>query len=176
MGLRGWFRRRPNSPAEAWRERWQQATRAGDAAAAAELRASLANLGDDVELEHEMLDGLDRLIALSAELHAGRIPRVETTHRVIGADACHFSAPASLPDDPAQPSGRVLLTSARAVFVGGSRREAVPWHGIRGVVRGERDVLLIRSADDALRVRFNTFGDALAAAALGNHLKRRRPL
>jgi hypothetical protein len=44
------------------------------------------------------------------------------------------------------------------------------------VVRGERDVLLIRSADDALRVRFNTFGDALAAAALGNHLKRRRPL
>ena len=37
----------------------------------------------------------------------------------MGQEECHFIAPASLPDDPLQPSGRVLLTARRALFAGG---------------------------------------------------------
>jgi len=176
MGFKDWFRRADRSPAAAWRERWEQAAHARDSVAAVELRRALtsdSSLGGDLEMEHEMLEGLDRLIALDTELHAGRVPQVETSHRVVGADACFFSAPASLPDDPSQASGRVLLTSTRAVFVGGAKFAAVPWHAVREAVRVQRDVLLVRSVDDGLRLRFNTFGDAMAAAALSAHLKKR---
>jgi hypothetical protein len=176
MGLKDWFTRRDRSPAAAWRERWENAAQARDAVAAAALRQELDNgisLGPDLEIEYEMADALDRMIALAAELDAGRVPRLETTHRVVGSDACHFSAPASLPDDQSQASGRVLLTSTRAVFVGGAKLASVPWHAVREAARVHRDLLLIRSADDGLRLRFNTYGDALAAAALAAHLKKR---
>ncbi len=176
MGFKKWFTRSDRSPVAAWRERCEQAAKARDSVAAVELRHALTSdpsLGSDLEMEHEMLDGLDRVIALAAELTAGRLPQVETSHRVVGADACHFSAPASLPDDPSQASGRVLLTSTRAVFVGGAKLAAVPWHAVREAARIQRDLLLVRSADDGLRLRFNTFGDAMAAAALAAHLKKR---
>jgi hypothetical protein len=176
MGLMDWFTRSAPPPTAAWRERWEKAAHTRDAAAAAALRRALeddAALGTDLEIEYEMADGLDRLIALAAELDAGRVPHVETSHRVVGTDACHFSAPASMPDDHAQASGRVLLTSTRAVFVGGSRLAALPWHAVRETARVHRDVLIVRSADDALRLRFNTYGDTLEAAALASHLKRR---
>lgn len=178
MGLRDWFRgRRAPAPMAEWREHWKQAVEAPSAATLDVLRRDLAAvvpLVDDVEVEQEMLEGLEQLLALTADLAAGRPPRVETTHRVIGADACHFSAPASLPDDPAQASGRLLLTSTRAVFVGGTRLTALPWHALREVVRADRDLLLVRSAEDAVRFRFNTFGDALAAAALARYLRPKR--
>jgi len=179
MGLKDWFTRRDHSPAAVWRERWEKAAQARDAAAAAALRQQLAadaSLGTDLEIEYEMADGLDRVIALAAELDAGRVPHLETSHRVVGTDACHFSAPATLPDDHSQASGRVLLTSTRAVFVGGAKLASVPWHAVREAARVHRDLLLIRSADDGLRLRFNTYGDALAAALLAAHLKKRRPL
>ena len=176
MGIKDWFRRTDPPPAAAWRRRWERAAELRDTDAAAELRLALttdAALGEDLEIEHEMADGLDRLIALATELQAGRVPRLETSHRVVGGDACHFSAPASLPDDPSQPSGRVLLTSSRAVFVGGAKLTAITWHAVRDAARVHRDVLLIRSADDGLRLRFNTYGDAMEAAALAAHLKKR---
>ena len=81
-------------------------------------------MADDVEIEEEMLDGLERLVALTGELQASRLPSVETTHRVVGTDVCHYSAPASMPEDPAQPSGRLLLTGTRAVFIGGAKLTA----------------------------------------------------
>ena len=176
MAFKDWFRRADRSPAAAWRARWEAAAQTADAAAAAELRAALSSNpppGGDLEIEEEMLEGLERLVELTAELTAGGLPRIETSHRVVGHDACHFSAPASLPDDPSQASGRVLLTSTRAVFVGGAKLSAVPWHTVREVARVHRDLLLVRSADDGLRFRFNTFGDALTAAALAKHLKTR---
>lgn len=71
---------------------------------------------DDLEIEEEMLDGLRQLLELERELRASHLPRVETSHRVVGSDRCHFSAPVSMPDDPAQPTGRLLLTSTRAAF------------------------------------------------------------
>jgi hypothetical protein len=176
MGLKDWFRRSDRSPAALWHERWERAAQTRDADAAASLRDALvtdSSLGTDLEIEHEMADGLDRLIALAGELDAGRVPRIETAHRVVGADLCHFTAPASLPDDHSQASGRVLLTSTRAVFVGGARFASMPWHAVRNAARLQRDVLLIRSADDALRLRFNTFGEAMEAVALAAYLSKR---
>jgi len=127
----------------------------------------------DGEVEHEMLDGLDRLLALTDALNAGELPRIDTSHRVVGTDVCHFSAPASLPDDHSQASGRVLLTSARAIFVGGATLTTMPWHAVREVASTGRDVLLVRSAEEGVRFRFNTFGDAMAAAALARRLTKR---
>jgi hypothetical protein len=172
-----WFGKKAPSPADSWRARWQQAVETLDRRNAEQLRAELVDdgaLGDaDLEIEHEMVDALDCLLALTEELEAGGLPRVETSHRVVGADACHFSAPASLPDDAAQPSGRVLLTSSRAVFIGGAKLTALPWHSVREVASTDRDLLLIRSTEDAVRFRFNTFTDALTAAALARRLKKR---
>jgi hypothetical protein len=177
MGIRDWFRRdRADEGVREWRAEWRRAADARDAAAAARLRERLQAappLADDLEIEHEMADALDHLIALAADLDAGRLPVLETTHRVVGSDACHFSAPASLPDDPGQASGRVLFTSVRAVFVGGARLAPLPWHAVREVAQAERDVLLVRSAEDGLRFRFNTYTDALAATALARHLRRK---
>jgi hypothetical protein len=49
----------------------------------------------------------------------------------------------------------------------------MPWHAVRNAARLQRDVLLIRSADDALRLRFNTFGEAMEAVALAAYLSKR---
>jgi hypothetical protein len=175
MSFRHWFTRRRETPLDLWRARWATAAAASDRAEAARLREELEAtppLAEDLEIEQEMMDGLERVLALDDDLTAGRFPRIETSHRVVAADACHFSVPASLPDDPAQAAGRVLFTSSRAVFVGGARLAAVPWHAVKEAVRADRDLLLVRTAEDALRLRFNTYGDALCAAALARRLKR----
>jgi hypothetical protein len=175
-----WLKRGEQSPIDAWRARWHQAVQTLNATEAEWLRSALksgaALGGEDLEIEQEMLDGLDRLLALTAEIATGRLPRIETAHRVVGADICHFSAPASVPDDHSQASGRVLLTSTRAVFAGGAKLAPVPWHAVREIASAERDVLLIRSADSGVRFRFNNYGDAMVAAALAKRLKRPGPL
>jgi hypothetical protein len=176
MGVLDWFRRSDGvaAPAVAWRSEWERALRERDADAAARLRAALhgsPSIADDIEIEEEMLEALEHALVLARELQAGTLPAIETSHRVIGTDACHFSAPASLPDEAAQPSGRLLLTSARAVFVGGAKVTAVPWHAARQAVRDDRDVLLVRGAGgEPLRFRCNTYRDAVAAEAIANHL------
>ena len=179
MGLFGWFARKDGGGTREWREAWTRAVAALDAAAVDQLDASLHRqppIADDIEMEEEMLDALRQVIALEAELGAGRPPVVETSHRVVGADRCHFSAPVSLPDDPAQPTGRLLLTSTRAVFAGGARAPALPWHGVREVVQSGRDLLFVfqRSAgDEGQRYRCNSFGEALCGAAIARYLSRR---
>ena len=132
---------------------------------------------DDLEIEEEMLDALRHLVALAVDLEAGRVPIVETSHRVVGPDRCHFSTPVSMPDDPAQPTGRLLLTSARAVFAGGARTPALPWHATREVIQSGRDLLFVsRNAqgDEGQRFRCNSFTDALCGAAIARHLMRSR--
>jgi hypothetical protein len=84
-----------------------------------------------------------------------------------------------MPDDPAQPTGRLLLTSGRAAFAGGARAPALPWHGLRQVVRAERDLIFVRAGgDDGVRFRCNSFSEAACGAALARHLMRaaRQPL
>lgn len=181
-----WLKRTPDGVSEeaaAWRREWTAAIAAPDAAALDRLRQSLAAVAAamasrnghpaaaDLETEEEMLDALARLVDLHAAIDGGALPRIDTTHRVVGADVCHFTAPASMPDAAAQPSGRLLLTGTRALFVGGPRLVALPWHAAAEIVRTDRDVLIVKhDRTDLLRFRCNTYGDALAAAILARHL------
>ncbi len=178
MGLFGsLLRRRTDAGVKAWREKWAAAVAALDETAAADLERALQQqppLADDVEIEQEMLDALREVIALERDLGAGNPPLVETTHRVVGKDPCHFSSPASMPDDPAQPTGRLLFTSARAVFAGGSRVPSLPWHGVRDIVQTGRDILFVTRTDsaDGQRFRCNSYGEALCGAAIARYLVR----
>lgn len=180
MALFGFLsRRRRDDGTRAWRNDWTAAVEALDAGAVARLDAALhasPPLAEDLEVEEEMLDGLKQLLALAAEITAVGPPTIETSHRVVGHDVCHFSAPVSVPDDPAQPTGRLLLTSTRAVFAGGARAPAVAWHAVRHVVRNGRDLLFVTTRggdEDGVRYRCNSFGEALCGAAIARHLVER---
>ena len=183
MGLFRWLKGKSgstngSSALSSWQHAWRAACAEPTAERAASLDAALQSLGlseDDAEIEREMLEGLGQLVALSGAVSAGALPTIETGHRVVGADTCHFSAPASMPDEPSQPGGRLLLTSARAIFVGGAKASTVPWHAILEVIDQDRDVVLVRH-DRATFYRFrcNVYSDALSAAFLARHLARRQ--
>jgi len=175
MSLFGFLKRgRRDEAARDWLQDWERAVEAGDAEASARLRAALAvraAAGDEVELEEEMLQALDDLRALERNLAAGELPTIETSHRVAAGERCHFSAPVAMPDDPAQPTGRLLLTSGRAAFAGAARAPAVPWHATRSVIRAGRDIVFVRAgSDDGIRFRCNSFSDAVCATAIARHL------
>jgi hypothetical protein len=182
MTLLGWIRgRRGNENGrklEAWRNKWQDATAAPDAAVVVALTSDLESLGlaeEDIEIEREMVEGLEQLIELQTTLSAEGLPIIQTGHRVVGTDMCHFSAPTSMPDDPAQPSGRLFFTAARAIFAGGARTVTLPWHAVAEVVQQGRDVVLVRHDRETLhRFRCNVFADALCAALLARTLSRRQ--
>ncbi len=160
-----------------WRKRWQRAAGAPDAGAIASLAAELDGMAfpeEDIEIEREMLDGLVHVSHLHAAVTAQGLPVVETGHRVVGTEACHFSVPSSMPDDAAQPSGRLIFTAARAIFVGGARALTLPWHTVADVVQQERDVILVRHDRKTVhRFRCNVFADALCAGLLARTLSRR---
>jgi hypothetical protein len=182
MRLTGWLKRR-QSEAERrrgeWRGAWSTALESEDGQRLDELRERLPALeghGSDIEIELEMLDALERLVRLRGDLGAGALPVVETHHRVIGGERCHFAAPASLPADPAQPSGRVLFTPSRALFVGSGKSTAVAWHAVPHIVRQERDLVLARAdATGGAHFRFNTYADAVVAGFLARRLRGARP-
>ena len=181
MALFGWFKGNAGTIGKQqahWREAWRRAMDAEDASQLPTLRHDLDTLHsvvEDVELEEEMLDGLQRIADLQASAADGTLPVIDTHHRIVGSDVCHFSAPASLPDDPSQPSGRVLLTGTRSLFLGGARGASVAWHSVRDAVRIDRDVLLVRADGSAgAHFRFNSFADAAAAAYLARRLRRTR--
>lgn len=178
MKLFDWFGRRDghDKGRRRWREAWAAAVAREDAAQAETLKAELDALqiqrGEDIEVELEMLDALERIGLLRQQTANGSLPDVETHHRVVAGERCHFTAPASLPDDPAQASGRLLFSTSRSVFVGGGRPRPLPWHAVREVIRAERDVVFVR-ADGSVgtRFRFNTFADAVEAAFLARRLR-----
>ena len=161
-----------------WRKDWEQASAEPSRDQLAMLRSRLDALGPDderFEIEREMLDGLESVAELAAQVSSNGLQPVVTGHRAVGHDRCYFSAPASLPDDPAQPSGTFLLTNARAIFVGGARSIALPWHSVGRCLRQDRDLVLIRSnQQDLHRLRCNSFGDALRAVFLAREVTGRR--
>ena len=126
---------------------------------------------EEIELEREMLEGLERAAALATGIDANGLPVVETGHRVVGAERCHFSAPASMPDDPLQPSGRVLFTARRAIFAGGGATIGLGWHTVGEAGHSDRD-LVIATVDRQrfLRFRCNSFADAMCAAVIARRL------
>jgi hypothetical protein len=177
MGLIGWFTKRAESEQDRrlrqWRGAWDAAARTGNATDVARLRSELDALGlpeEEIEIEREMLDGLEQLAALSSAVESAGLPTIQTGHRVVRNDACHFTAPASMPDEPSQPGGRLLLTSARMIFVGGPGASAA-WHALAEVVQTDRDVLLVR-ADGARMYRFrcNSYADAMTGAFVARRL------
>jgi hypothetical protein len=184
MGLLVWLKARARNRHERqgldeWRRQWRAACgEEPDPTRIAALSAALERLGlseEDAEIEREMLEGLELLAALRASVASGELPRVETGHRIVGADLCHFSAPASMPDEPSQPGGRLLLTALRAIFVGSARAVTVPWHAISDVLDEGRDVILVRHGRETFhRFRCNVYGDALSAAFLARTLSAGR--
>lgn len=181
MGLLDWLKGRSTGGdpgLSEWRRAWAEAAIRIDEHTVSSLESRLKALAlpeEDIEIEQEMLEGARDLVRLRAEVDGSGLPVVDTGHRVIGGDTCHYSAPVSMPDDPAQPSGRLLLTGARAVFAGAGRTTAVPWHMVAEVVRAERDIVLIRKGrEDLHRFRCNTFADALCGAFLAQRLIERR--
>jgi hypothetical protein len=156
---------------------WAEAVEAPDRSRAEELRGSLQAIAaeeadtDALDMEREMLEALDALVELSDVVSTQGPATIPTGHRAVGADSCFFSAPASLPDDPAQPSGTLLLTSTRLIFVGGAKSVTVPWHSVSECVRQDRDLLIARAdRQDVQRLRCNAFADALCATFLARHL------
>lgn len=176
-----WFKRakkKDNDPLAAWRAAWMRAIEHDSSVEPHALREQLDQVaapGQDVEVELEMVDGLETLRALQRAAAGGSLPVIETHHRVVGTDACHFTAPASLPVDESHASGRVLFTTSRAIFIGGARPASTAWHAVHEVLRSERDLVLVRADHSpAAHFRFNTFGDAVAAAFLARHLRKSR--
>ena len=161
-----------------WRRTWADAIAADGQTDTTDLRRQLdtaAAAGHDVEVEAEMLDALEQLHRSRGTVAAGTLPVVETQHRVVGSEPCHFSAPASLPLDASQSSGRLLMTPTKAIFVGAGRTAGFAWHTVHEVARLERDVVLLR-ADQSVSAhfRFNTYGDAVVAAHLAQHFRATR--
>lgn len=182
MGLIGWLKRRRNDGSDPrlaeWHRTWREALPAISGQGLADLTRSLDALGlpeEEIELEREMLEGVQQLAALREAVSGNGLPVITTGHRVVGHDTCHFSVPASMPDDPAQPSGRLLVTSARVVFVGGARATIVPWHAVAETAQDTRDLLLVRNDREALyRFRCNSYADALCGEFLARHLSAAR--
>jgi hypothetical protein len=153
---------------------WTDANAAAEAPTAeriAALRYAAATPSnpDEAERTEEMLDGLDRLVALH---EASTLPVMSTQHRVIGADVCHFSTPASLRQETDVP-GRVFVTSTRLIFAA-TRVHAWPWHRVTRVLRAERAITAVVSGGDPPILIFNSYGDALMVAALAARLGARR--
>ena len=177
MGLFEWLRGKRNGGdprLTEWRRAWSTSAAEPDPHAVTALQAELDRLGlpeEEIEIEREMLDGMSQLATLRVSVEASGIPIVETGHRVVGHDICHFSTPVSVPDDAAQPAGRLFLTNSRVIFAGGARATTVAWHAIGEVLHGDRDVVLVRRDRDTIyRFRCNTFADAMCGAFLARRL------
>lgn len=177
MGLFEWLRGKRNGGdprLTEWRRAWSTSAAEPDPHAVTALQAELDRLGlpeEEIEIEREMLDGMSQLATLRVSVEASGIPIVETGHRVVGHDTCHFSTPVSMPDDAAQAAGRLFLTSSRVIFAGGARATTVAWHAIGEVLHGDRDVVLVRRDRDTIyRFRCNTFADAMCGAFLARRL------
>jgi hypothetical protein len=155
-----------------WREANALAT-TPDAGRLAALRAQVIEPGkapDQAELQEEMIDGLERLLALARE---PALPVVATQHRVIGNEVCHFIAPVSLIEE-VDAGGKLFATSERLVFAAGTVRQW-PWHALAAITRVERDVVIdLRGRPAAARLRANTYGDAMLLLALSERLRANR--
>ena len=163
----------PQPDTSAW---WREANAlAGtpDADRLAALRSQIADAEkapDIAELQEEMIDGLERLLALSRE---PALPVIATQHRVIGNEVCHFIAPVSLIEQ-VDAAGKLFATAERLVFASGTVRQW-PWHSIAALTREERDVVIdLRGRPAAARLRANTYGDALLLVALAERLQANR--
>lgn len=177
MRIREWFKRgaaREDPRLQRWRESWANSEPTAERAVIARLATELEQIGlpeEEIEIEREMLQALADRHELSCATRAAGLPRVETGHRIVRGEPCHFSAPATLVDETAQPTGRLLLTSGRVIFVGGGAAIAIPWHALSAAAHADRHLVLVKSAGEVgYRFRCNSYTDALCAAFIGREI------
>jgi hypothetical protein len=127
---------------------------------------------EEADLELEMIDAsLDFLEFLAATDGARSLPIVETQHKVLGADRCHFAAPMSI--DGADESGKLFLTDRRVILLG-ARMKSVAWPHVSEVsLRDRRLVLARRDGQPAYQPCLNSWSDALRAEAIARALMAR---
>lgn len=174
MGLFDLFRRRDSAQPDV--SGWWQAANALAAAPTMDgvvaLKATTVNANeapDLAEAQDEMLEGLEALFHLAQ----APLPVLDTQHRVIGADTCHYMAPASLIEQ-VDSGGKVFVTSARVIFAAGTVA-SWPWHQIARIQREERDLVIDLKGRPGVRLRLNTYEGALIIAALAGRLSTNRP-
>ena len=181
MGLFRWFQGK--TPAQRqldeWRATWKHVSDVPNTSDVERLTSELSAIGlpeEEIEIEREMIDGLASVLQLQNAVAANGLPVIPSGHRVLGAEPCHFSASCSMPDEASEPSGRLMFTGARAIFVGGSAAVTIPWHGVSNVLQQHRDLILVRRDRETLhRFRCNVFTDAMSAAFLARTLSSKRP-
>ena len=123
---------------------------------------------DDVESQQEMIEGLRRLLELASR---ASLPVVDSQHRVVGSDLCHFLSPVAFGDADAAP-GKLFLTSRRLVIVTGTVTSR-PWHAVGHLSRAGRR-LAVGTGETALVIQCNSYGDALVAHHVALRLVRDR--
>lgn len=171
--LSNFFRRRDAAQPDvsAWWKSANALTLAPTIEGVAALKATTVNAGDAPDLaeaQDEMIEGLEALLHLAQS----PIPVLDTQHRVIGTDTCHYMAPASLISE-VDAGGKVFVTSARIVFAAGTA-VSWAWHQISRVQRDERDLLIDLKGRPGVRLRLNTYEGALVIAALAGRLSSNR--
>jgi len=180
------FLRSVVAPGDAARDRHLTTFRAEiDAAATSGDRVRLEALQDrpaqlgltdeDAALECEHVTGLLAALDLRERLERGDQPEViQTTHRAVAGESCHFIAPASFPDGLMDRGGKLFLTNQRALYLGQSTRAAA-WSQVTGVRDHERDIILTVQPLDLLRFRCSSYVDTLRAVELARYLSRSAP-
>jgi hypothetical protein len=137
------------------------------------LLARPAELGlseEDAALECERVAGLLAALDLSERLARGIPPEaIPTAHRAVAGETCYFISPASFPDGLMDQGGKLFLTNKRVLYLGSSTCGS-DWDRVREVRDHERDIFLTVEPLDLIRFRFNSYVDALRAAALARHL------
>lgn len=128
-------------------------------------RGADSSFEDDPEIQEEREDARRRVREAEA---GGALPVLETQHRAIGADLCHFAAPASMPDRDV--FGKLFVTSRRLIFSGGSSI-ALGLGRIAAFEVEDRDLVVRPGGGEPLRFRCNSFGDAAMAAWILDRLR-----
>jgi len=183
MGLWQWFKGRNaahvDSRLRRWREHWSRAAASPGQEEIARLTHDLDALAfpeEEIEIEREMLAALIERETLASSVRETGLPCLETGHRVVRGEPCHYSEPASMPEEAGQPSGRLLLTANRALFVGSGKTIASAWHMVSVALHAERDLVLVKNGgNQSFRFRCNTYGDALRATFIADQLLGQAP-
>jgi hypothetical protein len=153
----------------------EAARRSGGLDALQRLRTRPAELGisdDEADLELELLAGLLEVATLEEQsAGGGALPTVETNHRALGGEACHFAAPASRPDVPTDAGGKLFLTPRRLVYIG-SAPVALSWAHVSGVDAAGRDLIVRARPERHLSFRCNSYVDVLRSAWIASRLIR----
>jgi len=143
-----------------------------------ELAGQPSRLGlpdEDVELEVEMLQAAQDLLALEAQVQAQGLPAIPHQHKALGAERCHFVASASLVAIEGDRPGRLFMTERRLVFLA-APLVTMSWSAVSRVADEGRDLFVIgHTRPDGLRIRCNSISDARCGRWLSDRLRSHGP-